>query len=171
MLVPVLIANVMLVVMWVALYIPTLFLAYALVVWLRRPEPPRWASALGWITLWTVPALAYQCVWWHSPDSPYSVTIPGLAQAAPVGLWVLLGGRTVVEVFEATARALTGHRSATMLDNVHVFLALTVLQSAVLVAILARRDRDYRRDPWALAIGAGVLVNGVLAAQWPWWGS
>ena len=59
-----------------------------------------------------------------------------------------------VELFEATARALTGHRNATMLDNVHVYLLYTFIQCRILVGILQRREREYRRDPVALGIGA-----------------
>jgi len=161
----------MLVVMWAVLYAPAVFLAYAVFVSRRRPEPPRWAAALSWLALWTLPALAYQIVWWASDASPYAGSASALAQAAPVGLWVLLGGRSVVELFEATARALTGHRNATMLDNVHVYLVYTFLQCSILVGILKRRDRDFRRDPVALGVGAAVMANAFLASRWPWWGS
>jgi hypothetical protein len=154
-------------VVWVLLYAPSLLLGYAMVASTRS----RWAAALVWLTLWTLPALAYQSVWWLSDDSPYSATLPSVLFAAPVSLWVLMGGRSVVEIFEATARSLTGHRSSTMLDNVFVFIALTAIQCAVLVAWLMRRDQTRRRDPVALAIGAAVLINALLATHWPWWGT
>lgn len=159
------------VLLWLILYLPSVFLVFAVFVSRRRPNPPGWSVALRWLTLWTLPALVYQCIWALWPGSPYSWTAGGAAQAAPVGLWVLLGGRSVVEVFEATARGLTGHRNATMLDNFYVYLAWTALQCAVLVIVLLRRKRPFGRDPVALAIGVVVLVNALLAAHWPWWGT
>ena len=150
---------------------PALPLFYSLYVLLRRRKRPRWASALGWLTLWILPALVYQSARWVWPGSPHSAAWPDVLLAAPVGLWVLLGGRSVVEVFEATARGLTGHRDSTMADNVHVFLALTVIECALFIAILVRRDRPWRRDPVALAIGAAFLGDALLAAHWPWWGT
>jgi hypothetical protein len=152
-------------------WIPSLLLAYAVSIVCRKRERPRWASALGWITLWVVPAVVYQSAWWLSSSSSYSGSFRGVLLAAPVGLWVLLGGRSAVAVFEATARDITGHRNSTMMDNVHVYLVLVFIQCAVFVAILARRDRPRLRDPVALAIGAAFLVNALLASHWPWWGT
>ena len=74
-------------------------------------------------------------------------------------------------LFEATARAVTGHRSSTMFDNVHWYLALTALQTAILVALLLRRRRPFHRDRFALGIGVACLCNGLIAAPWPWWGT
>ena len=91
--------------------------------------------------------------------------------AVPASAWVLLGGGSVIAVFEATVYDLTGHRQSTMLDNLHVFLALTALQCAPFVAILARRSEWRWRDPVALSIGAAFLVNALLGACWPWWGT
>jgi len=156
--------------MWLLLSSPSLLLLYGVFLRVRGRDRPRWALALGWLTLWILPALVVQSIWWLSSSSPYSGTWSAVLLAAPVGLWVLLGGRSCVEVFEATARSLTGHRSSTMLDNVHVFLALTAIQCAVAVAILARRNK-FQRDPLAYLIGAVFCVNALMAAQWPWWGS
>ena len=157
--------------MWIVLYAPSLLLVYALWVLVRRRNRSRWAPALGWLTLWILPALVYQSAWWVWPGSRYSAAWHDVLLAAPVGLWVLLGGRSVVEVFEATARGLTGHRDSTMLDNVHVFLALTAIECALLIAVLVWRDRPRRRDPVALAIGVAFLGDALLAAHWPWWGT
>jgi len=155
----------------IALWIPSLLPIAGLVLLLARRTRPRWLRALGWLTLWTLAAVVYQIVWWFSPDSHYSVDLPNALRASPIGLWVLMGGRSVISVFEATARAITGHRSSTMVDNAHVFLAYTAIQCAVLVAILVRRQRPWRKDPVALAIGALVLLNGLLGSHWPWWGT
>jgi len=130
---------------WLLLYVPSVLLAYSVLAWKRDTTSPRWAAALGWLTLWTLPAVAYQCAWVLGPSSPYSFSAGGAVQAAPVGLWVLLGGRSVVELFEATARDLTGHRQSTMIDNVHVYLAMTAVQCALLVIVLVRRNRRFSR--------------------------
>jgi hypothetical protein len=153
------------------LWAPSVLLAFGVFVFVRKRERPRWASALGWITLWVVPAVVYQSVWWLSGGAASSVSVGKFLLVAPIGLWVLLGGRSVVELFEATARDLTGHRTFTMVDNAHVYLVFTGIQCAIFVAILARRDRPRRRDPVALAIGAAFLANALLASHWPWWGS
>ncbi len=154
---------------WFVLYAPSLLLLYSLFV-LRRNRP-RWVAALGWLTLWILPALVYQSVWWVWPGSPYSAAWHEVLGAAPIGLGVLLGGRSVVEVFEATAQGLTGHRISTVFDNLHLFLALAVIECTLFIAILVRRDRPRRRDPVALAIGAAFLCDALLAAHWPWWGT
>ena len=155
----------------VFLWIPSLLPLAGLLILLARRARPRWLIALGWLTLWTLPALAYQTAWWVWPGTKYSVDWWDALRASPIGLWVLMGGRSVIAIFEATARDITGHRSSTMIDNTHVFLAYTAIQCAILVAILVRRKRPWRKDPVALAMGALFLLNGLLGSCWPWWGS
>lgn len=155
---------------WFVLYAPSLLLLYSLFVLAARRRSG-WLPALGWLTLWTLPALVYQSVWWVWSGSPYSAAWHRVLGAAPIGLVALLGGRSVVEVFEATVQGLSGHRDSTMLDNFGLFLAFTVVECTLFVTILARRDRPRRRDPVALAIGAAFLCDALLAAHWPWWGT
>ena len=127
----------------------------------------RRASALVWMSLWVLPALAYQCIWVgvrYSPNLSYVLYVP-------IAAVVLLGGRTVILVFEAVAETLTGRHGSVMMDNLHVFLVLVAIQSAALAAILRFRGGPRSRDPVALTIGVALLVNALLAAHWPWWGS
>jgi hypothetical protein len=139
--------------------LPSLLLAYGLSALKRRSL--HWTASLGWITLWVVPALVYQLVWMLSSTS-FS---PGpmaelLLVAAPIGLWVLLGGASVVFVFEATAHEITGHRSSTMMDNIHVYFAYTAIQTAVFVAILvcrSRRHADGRGSDVQRSDGSGEI--------------
>ena len=151
--------------------IPAILPVWGLVLLCRGRERPRWLVALGWLSLWVLPAVAYQTVWWVSPGTTYSIEWHKALLVSPIGLWVLLGGRSSIEVFEATARSITGHRQCTMGDNMHVYVALTAIQCAILIAILLRRPRPWRRDWVALAIGALVLVNALLGSHWPWWGT
>ena len=151
---------------WVLLYLPAVLPAYSVVRWFRDRSTKGWVHALGWMTLCVIPALIYQSIWWVSAASPYSASGSSVLLAAPVGLWVLLGGWSCVAVFEATVRDLTGHRMMTMVDNAHVFVVLIVIQTAIVVAVLIRAKPALRR-----AIGAGVLGNALLASHWPWWGS
>ncbi len=147
--------------------LPGVLVGYGLFAFVRGRNRPRWASALGWVALWILPAIVVQCAWLMSH---YSGSLPEVWFFF-TSAWVLLGGGSVIAVFEATVRDLTGHRQSTMLDNAHVFLALTALQCAPFIAILARRGVSRWRDPVALAIGAAFLVNALLGARWPWWGT
>lgn len=148
--------------------LPGVLVAYGLFAFVRGRNRPRWASALGWLALWILPAIVVQGVWLMGH---YSASAISALAAVPASAWVLLGGGSVIAVFEATVYDLTGHRQFTMLDNMHVFLALTALQCAPFVAILARRSVSRWRDPVALAIGAAFLVNALLGVRWPWWGT
>lgn len=148
--------------------LPGVLVGYGLLAFVRGRNRPRWASALGWLALWIVPAIVVHCAWLMSH---YSAPAISALTAAPASAWVLLGGGSVIAAFEATVSDLTGHRQSTMLDNIHVFLALTALQCAPFVAVLARRSASRWRDPVALAIGAAFLGNALLGARWPWWGT
>ena len=150
------------------LALPGIVVRYGLFALVRGRNRPRWDSALGWLALWILPAVVVQCVWLVIH---YSATTISALMAAPASAWVLLGGRSVIAVFEATVYDLTGHRQSTMGDNIHVFLALTALLCAPFVVILARRTVSRRRDPVALAIWAALLVNALLGVRWPWWGT
>jgi len=153
---------------WIVFGLPAILVGYGLFAFGRGLNRPRWASALGWLALWILPAIVVQCAWLMSR---YSATALSTLMAVPASAWVLLGGGSVIAVFEATVYDLTGHRQSTMFDNIHVFLALTALQCAPFVAILVRRSESRWRDPVALAIGAAFLVNALLGARWPWWGT
>lgn len=92
--------------------------------------------------------------------------------ALPLAWWVLAGGWSVQQVFEATAKDVTGHRQSTFADNWHYYLALTALQTLLVAALLARRERgSFARDPLAWLVLALALANSVAGIAWPWWGT
>ena len=152
------------------LAIPAALPLVGLVVLLGPWATPRWLVRLGWLALWTLPAVAYETWWWVSPSSRYSVELGDAVRASPIGLWVLMGGRSVVTVFEWIAENYVT-RQTTMLDNWPIYLGLTTLQVALLVGLLLRVRGSLWRSPLAYAVGALVLANALLASHWPYWGS
>jgi hypothetical protein len=90
--------------------------------------------------------------------------------ALPVAWWVLTGGWTVQQVFEATARALSGHRHSTFVDNAPYYLVLTAAQTLLVAALLARRGpRPYARDPRVWIAFLLAFANSLAGVPWPWW--
>ena len=102
--------------------------------------------AVGWQVLCVAPVLAVHVVLLvvHQGVGMY-----GSLAAIVIGSWVLLGGASVQLLFEATAKELTGHRRDTMMDNAHVYLALTAVQVLLLALVVAQRMHSGRglRDP------------------------
>lgn len=154
---------------WIV-FLPSILMLVGIVVLLRPPRRPRWLAALGWLALFTLPAVASHLAWVASDASPYSAGAGGLARMGGLGLWVLLGGRTAIAAFEGLA-GLGMSRQTTMLDNVHVFFLLVLVQTAVLLWILLRARRLARPALVWLAVGIAVLANALLGAHWPFWGS
>jgi hypothetical protein len=90
----------------------------------------------------------------------------------PLAWWVLAGGWSVQQVFEETAKDVTGHRQSTFVDNWHYYLALTTLQTLVAAALVARRQQgSFARDPLAWLVLALALANSLAGIAWPWWGT
>jgi hypothetical protein len=107
---------------------------------------------------------------WIWPEVSFS---PGtLALALPLSWLVACGGWSVQGVFELTAKAVTGHRRDTLMDNLPYFAGLTALQMglvALVVALCWRRPRW--RDPAVVCAFALALANGLAGITWPWWGT
>lgn len=91
----------------------------------------------------------------------------------PIGWPIYLGGHTVVTIFEENVKDWTGHRRDTLLDNLHVYAALTAVQVLLLMAILVWRWRRGAgwRDPWVWAVAIFMLANSLAAWDWPWYGT
>lgn len=90
----------------------------------------------------------------------------------PMSWLVLCGGWSVQSLFEGTAESLTGHRRDTLMDNWHVYAALTALQMLTLAGFVAWRWRSAGRNellPWAVFVLA--VANGIAGMAWPWWGT
>lgn len=125
----------------------------------------------GWLALCTAPIVLAQIVIGFG-----SISFSDLGQSLAVvpGSWmVLLGGQSVVTIFEDNVKDWTGHRKDTMLDNAHVFLALTAVQVLTLGSLIFWRFRQGKslRDKWVLGIGIFMVVNAALAMQWMWFGT
>ncbi|MHC4822961.1 MAG: hypothetical protein ACYTEP_02975 [Planctomycetota bacterium] len=93
------------------------------------------------------------------------------------GSWtVLMGGQSVIAVFEDNVKQWTGHRRDTMFDNLPVILTLTAVQVLVLSALVWWRFRKGKGlrdplDPLDLGVGIFMAVNAALAMQWMWFGT
>lgn len=119
-------------------------------------------GALAWLAAVVAPVALYQA--WAVIESLI---------AALVSLTVLLGGRSVIAIFEATVHAVMGDRPDTMMSGAPWFYALTIAQTLLLAAAIAWRRRRAGRflEPWTLLLLCLVGVNAALAADWPWWGT
>lgn len=90
----------------------------------------------------------------------------------PLAWWILCGGWTVQQVFEESAKDVTGHRHSTFADNAPYYLALTALQTLIVAALVAWRWRGpLAREPVARWVLALALVNALAGIPWPWWGT
>lgn len=91
-----------------------------------------------------------------------------------VGSWpVLVAGQSVITIFEDNVKDWTGHRRDTMFDNAGVFFGLMAAQTLVLTMAVFWRFRSGKtwRDPLVLGIGIFLLINAILAMDWPWYGT
>lgn len=91
----------------------------------------------------------------------------------PLGATVLVGGRSSVEMFEASVDAVHGDRRDTFVDASWWYYSIAGAQVLTVAALLAwrRRQRRLLRDPFALGVLLLVLLNAALAVRWPWWGT
>jgi hypothetical protein len=131
----------------------------------------RFMGALGWIGLCTLPAVLVQALTFDAGggDQAWSQMLPIVL----LGWWVLAGGSSVIAVFEASAKAISGHRQSTMLDNWPWFWALLALQCAVLIVLLwpALGRKFTWKHPRLWLTAAALLLNSLTAVSWPWWGT
>jgi hypothetical protein len=141
----------------------------------RKLEPYslRLAGAVGACVLCIVPAIAVQDALLLAGGLSSSFSIVECLIVWPFQLWVLLGGGVVQQVFEASARAISGHRQSTMVDNWAIYYGYTliwVLPFAVLVASRLGKP-NWRKDRVLRIVGATLLLNALAGVGWPWWGS
>ena len=104
---------------------------------------------------------------------PTSFSVGECLETWPFQLWVLLGGGVVQQVFETSAKAISGHRQSTMMDNWWIYYGFTLIWALPWSALLATRLRAHawRKDPIAMIVAALLLLNAVAGVRWPWWGT
>ncbi len=123
--------------------IPLLMAAWCCLRGLVRPNAGPigaigwWAAGIGWLVLWSLPAVAVQVVGNVTGLSGTSFSVGDAILSIGFPVWVLAGGSSVIEIFEATAKEVSGHRQSTMIDNWPYFVALTYAQLALGGAIVA----------------------------------
>lgn len=132
-----------------------------------------WIRTAGWLSLWTLPAGLAQLIFLAAGFTSTTFAVGDLFAMLPWSWPVLLGGVSVQMVFEETAKALSGHRQSTLIDNLGLYLFLTWLQLAVLALFcaLARDETRRHRDRVSLTLGVAMLINALLGITWPWWGT
>ena len=145
----------------------------ALAAWrlLRRPPAESFAGRMlqctGLVALAGLVASLVQLVVVFASD--FSAV---LLLTLPLAWWVLAGGWTVQQVFEETAKSVTGHRQSTFMDDGHYYLALMAVQTLLVAAIVAwRRRESFARDPRAVFVLVLALANSLAGITWTWWGT
>jgi len=155
--------------------LPALVLALAAWRLLRRPPAPSFAGRLlqstGLVALAGLLASLVQLAA-AALERILSDFSAMLVLTLPLAWWVLAGGWTVQQVFEQTAKSVTGHRQSTFVDNWHYYLALTVVQTLLVAIVVARRRREsFARDPLAILVLVLAVANSLAGVPWPWWGT
>lgn len=150
------------------------FLA-CVVAWRRsKSTSPGWrlARAAGWCSACVVPAIVLQDALLVSGATSTTVRALDCVEMLPFQIWVLQGGAVVQLLFDDTAKAISGHRQSTMMDNWLIYFVYTV--AWVLPWSLVVRTRDAvpaRRDPVRWIVGAILVLNSLAGSTWPWWGT
>ncbi|HEX6885621.1 MAG TPA: hypothetical protein VF530_19770 [Planctomycetota bacterium] len=142
---------------------------------LRRPRAASFAGRLvqsiGVVALAGLGGALYQALFLAMAVMGMGISRVFLG-TLPLSWWILTGGWTVQQVFEATVEDVTGHRRDTFLDNGHYYLALTAVQTLLVAALVARRERgSFRGDPLAWLVFLLALANALAGVPWPWWGT
>jgi hypothetical protein len=141
----------------------------------RRTEPAvmRLARGFGWTALCCMPAILAQDVMLLGGFSSTSFHPEELLVGLPFQTWVLPGGYVVQHLFESSAKAISGHRQSTMMDNVPIYYSFTLLWLLPWAALIAARLRrgPLRKDAAVLPVAILLLANSIAGIAWPWWGS
>ncbi len=151
----------------------------AILVWfyVRNWGGPRlrgnWARTAGWLSLWVLPAILAQALFNGAGHSSTSFGAGDIFMMLPWGWPVLQGGFSVQQVFEETAKAVSGHRQSTLMDNLGYYLVLTYAQLALVSLFVALQcpKGPSVRDRVPLTCGLLVLANALCGIAWPWWGT
>jgi len=93
----------------------------------NQPLALRLARGFGWTVLCSMPAFLVQDVMLLGGFTSTSFKASDCLLGLPFQTWVLPGGYVVQQVFESSAKHISGHRHSTMMDNVPIYYALTLL--------------------------------------------
>lgn len=135
---------------------------------------------LGWAlqVLLSVPAGLYQAInsWPHIAFSADSFLWWRMVWVPLVGWPFNAGGLTVSWIFEATVEDLewlVGHRSATVLSNVHYFWFLSAVQGSLIALLFSLRYTKKKKlfDPFIICTAVLFLINSMLNVRWFWAGT
>lgn len=159
--------------MWGLLFLP--FMVWGAVCFFLNRQDSffyQYRRALGWVSLSVLPVPFVAAISKLLRDGEWGGAFLHFA-IAPILAPIFLGGHTVITVFEDNVKNWTGHRRDTMFDNAHVFFGLVLIQVTILSLLVAWRFRRGKtwRDPVILGVGMFTLVNGLLAMDWPWYGT
>lgn len=165
----------MLLFLWGLLWALPLLACAALFLTSKRTEPAllRFARGFGWTVLCCLPAILVQDVLLVGGFTSTTFHLEEIFLGLPFQTWVLPGGHVVQHVFESSAKSISGHRQATMMDNVPIYYTFTLLWLLPWAALIAARLRrgPLRKDWVALPVAILLLANAIAGSSWPWWGS
>jgi hypothetical protein len=147
----------------------------ALILFAKRTEPAllRFARGFGWTVLCCMPAILVQDVLLVGGFTSTTFHLGEVFVGLPFQTWVLPGGAVVQHFFEANAKAISGHRQSTMMDNVPIYYSFTLLWLLPWAALAAARLRrgPLRKDWVVYPVAILLLANAIAGSAWPWWGS
>ncbi|MHC4061499.1 MAG: hypothetical protein ACYSR6_07805 [Planctomycetota bacterium] len=135
---------------------------------------------LGWAfqVLLSIPAGLYQAIrsWPHISFGADSALLWRMVWVPLVGSPFNAAGFTVTRIFEATVRPLewlVGHRTATVMSNVHYFWFLLAVQGCLIAVLFALRYMKKRKllDPFIICLAVLFLINSMLNVKWFWAGT
>jgi hypothetical protein len=135
---------------------------------------------LGWAlqVLLCMPAGLYQAMnaWPHIAFSTDSSLWWRMVWVPLVGWPFNAGGLTVSWMFEATVENLewlVGHRSATVMSNVHYFWFLLAVQGSLIALLFSLRYTKKKGlfDPFIVCLAVIFLINSMLNVRWFWAGT
>jgi hypothetical protein len=135
---------------------------------------------LGWAlqVLFSLPAGLYQAImsWPHIAFSADSFLWWRMIWVPLVGWPFNAGGLAVSWIFEATVQPLewlVGHRSATVMSNVHYFWFLLAVQGSLIAILFSLRYTRKKKlfDPFIICLAVLFLINSMLNVKWFWAGT
>lgn len=130
--------------------------------------------AFGVLSLSVIPAVVVQTVGIFAGMYRVTFSVEDWFTGLGLQFWALAGGLVVQSPFDRWVKDLTGHRQATMIDNLHVYAAATVLWLLAWAWWITRGVHDGGSAGCARRARIAAFVvgtNALLGITFPWWGS